>query len=195
MKTLARKTMATKAKKSSPPSRAKTATVRTADHDRALSAYEAALEAFSRKDFTKALAMFEGVIREFPIEREIADRCRIYRGVAKARGGPASPKPKDAEGHYYQGVIEINEGRIDLAAEHLEKAIKLSPEMDKAWYAAAVVCAQRHDRVGVLANLGRAIALNPRQNRICALNEPEFESLREDGEFVALLHKSPGGDV
>lgn len=195
MKTTARKSTAARAKKASPPPKAKSAPLRTADHEKALRDYEDALKAFGRKDYSKAVSMFEAVIRDYPTEREIADRCRIYQGVARARGGPGTARPRDAEGHYYQGVIASNEGNLDEAAEHFERAVKMSPEMDKAWYAAAVVCAQRKDRAGALANLQRAVSISTKANRVAALNEPEFEWLREDAEFMAVLGKPPGGDA
>lgn len=195
MKTTSRRSPAARTKKSAPTARAKTVPVRTPDHERALQDYEEALKSFGRKDYTKAVAQFEAVIKAYPSEREVADRCRIYQSVARVRGSAGGPRPKDAEGHYLHGIVALNEGRLDEAADEFEKAIKMDPQLDKAWYAAAVVCSRKGDRAGLLANLGRAVGIDHRANRIAALNDAEFETLRVDPDFLSVIGRPPGADA
>lgn len=193
MKTTSRKPSTSKAaKKPAAPPKKKAAPLRTANLDKALKDYEEALKLFARKDFSKAAHLFEALIKENPTEREVADRSRMYLSICKAQTASAPAKPKSAQDHYLLGVIASNEGRLDEAADLFDKMIKLESGNDRGYYELAAVCSLRSDRSGAMANLSRAIELNP-ANRVYALNDADFDALREDAEFMQLLGKTLQG--
>lgn len=190
MKTTSRsKSTATKPKKPAPP-RKKAPVVRTANLDKAIKEYEEALKMMGRKDFGKAARLFDAIIKEHPAEREVCDRARIYLSVCRSHAPAGVQKTKGSDDPYYLGVIAANDGRLEEAADLFEKVLRQDPQSDKALYALATVCGMKGDAAGATDHLRRAIALNP-ANKIQALNDSDFDALRENAEFMAMLGKTP----
>jgi tetratricopeptide (TPR) repeat protein len=160
---------------------------------KALKQYEDGLKAFRKGDYAKAIPHFEGVLGNYAVEREICDRTRMWLTVARLRAGGSSPKLENADDYYYQGVLEVNDGRLEDAVRMFESVISRNAESDKAHYALAAVCGIRNDAPGATRHLSRAIEINA-ANRVHALNDADFDALREDAEFMALLGKTPEGD-
>ena len=185
-----RRSTAAKGSRKPEPAKKKTAPVRTANLDKAIKDYEDALKLFAKKEFSKAATLFEAVIRDYPIEREVGDRSRIYLTVCRARTATTTVKPKTAEDFYLHGVVASNEGRLEEAADFFDKMVQMDSRSDKGHYALAAVSSLRNDRPGAVASLSRAIEINPR-NKVQALNDTDFDPLREDAEFMALLGKPP----
>lgn len=184
MKSTSRRTTASKTKKPG------TARTKPASLDKALKTYEDALKLLNRREYTKAAQAFAAVIKEFPAEREICDRARIYQSLCKAQTAGPGPKPKNSDESYCKGVMAANDGRLQEAAEIFDSALKQDPDNHKLRYAMAGVNTLMDDREGALANLGKAIELNA-SNKILALNDADFDPLREDPEFLTLVGKAP----
>jgi len=175
-------------KKTAPAAKRKPAPVRTAVE--ALEKYEDALKIFRRGEYDKAIPLFEKIAASYPMEREIADRSQMWITVARGRTAPEAPRPKNAEEHHDRGVMAANEGRLEEAAEHFRSVATMSPETDRGHYGLASVCALRGDVGGAMKHLAKAIEVSP-SNRIRALNDVDFDALREDAEFMALLGRKP----
>jgi len=193
VKTSSRKPSTSKAaRKPATPPKKKAAPLRTATLDKAIKDYEEALRLFAKKEFSKAAHLFEALIKDSPTEREVADRSRMYLSICKAQTASAPPKPKSAQDHYLLGVIASNEGRLEDAADLFDRMIKIDSGNDRGYYELAAVCSLRNDRAGAVSNLSRAIDINP-ANRVYALNDADFDALREDSEFMQLLGKTLQG--
>jgi len=192
LKTSIRKSSSSKAKKSTSPPKKKAPPARTASLDKAIAGFEQAIKAFSKEDYAKASSLFDAIISEYPTEREICDRARVYGSICKSRMQGQASRPKGAEDLYYHGVVAANDGRLDDAASLFEQAIKDDPADDKAHYQLAAVCGLRNDLEGAVTSLAKAIELNP-ANRIHALNDADFDGLHEDAKFMGLLGKEPEG--
>ncbi len=192
MKTSIRKSSSSRAKKSTAPPKKKAPPARTVSLDKAISDFEQAVKAFSKKDYAKAGSLFDAIISEYPTEREICDRARVYGSICRERDRGEAPRPKEAEDLYYHGVVAANDGHLDEAASLFEQAIKQDPASDKVHYQLAAVCGLRNDSVGAVAHLAKAIELNP-SNRVYALNDADFDGLHEDVKFMGLLGKEPEG--
>ncbi|MFQ5701275.1 MAG: hypothetical protein ACE5HU_05470 [Acidobacteriota bacterium] len=190
MKTSASKSTTSKQKKA-PAGRGKTP-VEKAKHE--LKQYEAALKLFRKREFAGAAVQFEGVVAGAGVDRELCDRARTWAAVARRRASGKPVEPKDFEGCYYAGIVAANDGRLDEAGALLERAAELDPGSDKPLYALAAICGVRNDAVGAVSYLGKAIAVDP-ANRVRALNDPDFDLLREDSEFMSLLGKAAGTDA
>jgi tetratricopeptide (TPR) repeat protein len=187
-----RKSTATaKTKKAAAATKTKTPVARTANLDRAIKDYEDAMKLMARGDYAKASQAFQHLLKEYPMEREVCDRSRIYTQICKVRMAPAHTKARGPEEMYYMGVMAANDGRLDDAADLLDKASKDSPQDDRTFYALAAVNALRGDKAGAVGNMGKAIGINP-ANRTLALNDDDFDTLAEDAEFSALLGRPVG---
>lgn len=188
--TTTRRTTTTKRKKPA----AKKPVLQSQTFQKAVKSYEEAQKVFSKGDYGKAIRLFETVVENFRTEREISDRARIRLSVARARQKGEAPTPTDAEEMYYRGVLAANDARFDEAEEMYQRVLKKEPENDKALYALAALSGVKGDASTACAHLAKAIEIN-NTNRIYALNDDDFESVREDDQFIALLGQSPGGDA
>jgi tetratricopeptide (TPR) repeat protein len=188
-----RSTAAKPAKKAAPLKK-KAPAARTATLDKAIKDYEEALKVMGRKDYTRAGHLFESIIKEYPTEREVCDRSRIYLSVCRSHAPAASQKARGPEDPYYLGVIAANDGRLDEAAELFEKVLRQNAQSNRAHYALASVCGMKGDAAGAIDHLRKAIELSP-ANRVQALNDSDFDSLRDNAEFMALLGKTPEGGL
>lgn len=153
----------------------------------ALNSYEEALKVFKRGDFARAVSLFEAIVKEYPVEREICDRSRTWIAASKARMA-TMPAAKTPEDHYYRGVVAANEGRLDDAAGSFESTVSQDPRSDRGHYALAALGGLRGEASSAVSHLAKAIEINP-SNRVRALNDADFDALRDDPEFMTLLGK------
>ena len=154
----------------------------------ALKIYEEGLKAFRKGDFSRAVSQFEEIVRDFHLEREICDRSRAWLAAATARLAGTQPAAKTPEEHYYRGVMAANEGRLDEAAGSFEAAVSQDPRSDRGHYALAALSGLRGESSTAVSHLSKAIEISP-SNRVRALNDADFDALRDDTEFMTLLGK------
>jgi len=178
--------MAKKEIKKSKKAGQKTASSLTVHAEQALHTYEHSLNLLRKKQFAEAAEAFRGLLKSFPQEKEIADRCRAYLRVCE-RGSDDKAMPlKRVEDYYYQGIVESNRQQYDEALKHLDRALEMSPRDDRVLYIVASTQALKGDREQALSALKEAIELNA-VNRIYAQQDPDFEPLRDDDAFLDLV--------
>ena len=182
--------MAKKEIKKSKKGAAKPASTLAAHAEAALRDYEQALALLHRRDYTGAIPRFQEVLKTYPEEKEMADRCRLYLKVCQRELSEKVVPLKRAEDYYYQGIMESNRQRYDDALRHLDQARKLDPQDPRVLYAMASTHALSGNRDAALDTLKEAIDANP-QNRIAAQQDPDFDGLRDDDVFVEMV--SPAG--
>ena len=156
----------------------------------ALKTYEEALKVFKKGDYSRAVSEFEAIVKDYPGEREICDRSRLWVAAAKARLA-SQPAAKTPDEHYYRGVLAANEGRLEDAASSFQAAVSQDPRGDRAYYGLAALSGLRGETSGAVAHLAKAMEINP-SNRVRALNDADFDTLRDDPEFMAALGKRSG---
>ncbi|PYQ14363.1 MAG: hypothetical protein DMH00_01915 [Acidobacteria bacterium] len=154
--------------------------------EQAVKDYEQALGLLHRRDYAGAAEAFEKVIKTYPEEKEMADRCRAYLRACEREQSDKVLPLKRAEDYYYQAIVESNRQRYDEALGHLDKALKMSPGDDRILYIMASTQALKGDREQALTMLQEAIQINP-DNRIHAQQDPDFEPLRDDDAFIDLV--------
>lgn len=154
--------------------------------EQAIKDYDQALGLLRRKDYQAAADAFEKVVKTYPDEKEMADRCRIYLSVCERERSEKVLPLKKAEDYYYQGIVESNRQQYDEALKHLDKALKMSPKDDRFLYATAATQALKGEREQALSLLKEAIETNP-ENRIHAQSDPDFELLADDDAFIDLV--------
>ena len=152
----------------------------------AVALYERGLEALQRHDFAGAASQFESVLRQYPEEKELHERVRLYLNICQRQATPKEAAPQTLEERLYAATLAINGGRYDQALANLRLVRDEDPDNDHALYMLAVAHAQRGEPAEAIAHLERAIALNP-ENRGLAKSDPDLEPLRGDEAFRTAL--------
>lgn len=150
-----------------------------------LAQFEDALKLVNGNHFAKARGTLDKLVRMAP--PDLAQRARMYLNVCHQRLSRPDVQLKSAEDHYNYGVQLANRGMLEDAEEYLQKALKLSPQLDYVHYALASTSALRESAEEAMEHLAHAIELNAR-NRYLAQNDPDFSSLSEDPRFTEMLY-------
>ena len=135
--------------------------------------------------------MIESVLRQFPEEKELHERVRLYLNICARQATPREAVPQTIDERLYASTLAINGGKYEEAISHLHLVRDEDPDNDHALYMLAVAHAQRGEHAEAIAHLERAIALNP-ENRALARNDPDLEPLRGDEAFRSAI-ESPLG--
>jgi tetratricopeptide (TPR) repeat protein len=152
----------------------------------AVALYERGLEAVQRHDYRGAIDLLEAVLRQYPEERELHERVRLYLNICQRQAAPREAAPQTVEERLYASTLAINGGRYDEAISHLRLVRDEDPDNDHALYMLAVAHAQRGEHAEAIVHLERSIALNP-ENRALARRDPDLEALRQDESVRATL--------
>jgi tetratricopeptide (TPR) repeat protein len=152
----------------------------------AVALYEKGLEALQKHEFAEAAALFESVLRQYPEEKELHERVRLYLNICQRQATPREDSPQTLEERLYAATLAINGGRYDQALANLRLVRDEDPDNDHAIYMLAVAHAQRGEPAEAIAHLERAIALNP-ENRALAKSDPDLEPIRGDDAFRTAL--------
>jgi tetratricopeptide (TPR) repeat protein len=152
----------------------------------AVALYERGLEALQRHDFLAAATRFESVLRQYPEEKELHERVRLYLNICQRQATARKADPQTLEERLYAATLAINGGRYDRAIANLRLVRDEDPDNDHALYMLAVAHAQRGEPAEAIAHLERAIALNS-ENRALAKGDPDLEPLRGDEAFRTAL--------
>lgn len=166
------------------------AKVRRERSARALQLYEQAIGAMQRRDFSAADTTLREVVTDYPEERELRERARVYLRVCEREAAPPVPQPQSFEERTYAATLALNSGSLDEAVRHLDAAAAEDPDSDHVQYVLAVTRALGGETDAAVAHLRRAIELNP-DNRLLAQQEPDFKALHANAAFRRAVEAPP----
>jgi len=86
-----------------------------------------------------------------------------------------------------RGIVLARSGRYEEALVSCDKAVELQPDDESGYYGKACCYALQGDVDLAIENLQQAINLNPSRCRREAKRNSDFDSIREDDRFQALL--------
>ena len=152
----------------------------------AVAVYERGLEALQGHDYRRAIDLLESVLRQYPDEKELHERVRLYLNVCQRQAAQRDADPQTIDERLYASTLAINGGRYDEAISHLRLVRDEDPDNDHAIYMLAVAHAQRGEHAEAIAHLERAILLNP-ENRALARRDPDLETLGKDETFRSAI--------
>jgi outer membrane protein assembly factor BamD (BamD/ComL family) len=152
--------------------------------------YERGLDALQRHDYAGAAQLLKSVLQQYPEEKELHERVRLYLNICERHASPHEAGPQTIEERLYASTLAINGGKYDQAIAHLRLVRDEDPDNDHALYMLAVAHAQRGEHAEAIAHLERAIALNP-ENRGLAKRDPDLEPLRGHESFRGALDTAP----
>jgi tetratricopeptide (TPR) repeat protein len=159
---------------------------RSSAYFEAMALYEKAVETLQRHDYNRALELLQSILRQYPEERELQERVRLYLNVCVRHATTQPATPQTIDERLYAATLAINGGKYDEALSHLRLVRDEDPDHDHALYMLAVAHAQRGEHAEAVAHLERAIALNP-ENRGRARRDPDLEPLHDDEAFHGAL--------
>ena len=152
----------------------------------ALRAFETAHKAFSRAQFTEARRLFRAMIEIHTGAAEVVARARTYLAITEARLRTGSALPRDADGLYDRGVVELNSGEYAAAQELFERAVKREPGAAHIHYGLAATRARLGAISLALQSLEHALNIQP-SLRIRAQNDQDLVTLRHEPEFERIV--------
>jgi tetratricopeptide (TPR) repeat protein len=169
-----------------PPRPAPPAPVRRSTYVEAVALYEQGLERLQHHDYAGAADRLEAVLKQFPEEKELHERVKLYLNVCRKQASTIEASPRTIEERLYASTLALNGGRYDEAISHLRLVRDEDPDNDHALYMLAVAHAQRGELAEAVAHVERAIAMNP-ENRALARTDPDLDPLRDDESFRMAL--------
>ena len=150
---------------------------------KAVALYEKGLKALQRKHYPGAATAFRQVLEQFPEERELHERARLYLNVCERETKPLAKTPKSVDERILAATVALNRRDVDQALLLLRRTASSHRKHDHIQYMLALAHALRDDVETAAEHLARAIALNP-SNRLQAKQEPDFDSIRWTQPFL-----------
>ena len=150
---------------------------------KAVALYEKGLKALQRKHYDGAATAFRQVLKQFPEERELHERARLYLNVCERETGPRVRKPRSVDERILAATLALNRRNVDEALSLLQSTASSHRKHDHLQYMLALAHALRNDVETAAGHLAQAIALNP-SNRLQAKQEPDFDSIRGTKPFL-----------
>ena len=167
---------------------------RKARSKRALKIYEAGVTGVQKRTFSIAAKALNEVIDEYPEEREIKERAKLYLAVCERELKPLVSEPTSLDERIYAATVSLNGGDVTIAIEHLNAVASEKPSDANVHYMLAVAHALSSDTDMSVTHLERAITLNP-DNRLLARQEPDFKNIHGDDRFRNLTVPEENMDV
>jgi tetratricopeptide (TPR) repeat protein len=171
-------------KKESSPS-GKTGGHSSATTGPAFQQYQSAVQLLQQGKFEKALAAFEKLVPNAPIE--LLDRCKMYAITCQRQLEVRRLNFPTPEEHYDYAISQLNTGYYEEAREQFDGILTGHPTADYAFYGLALLDAITGRAQDCLSNLAKAIELNPK-NRLQARADNDFQSMADDPRFTELLY-------
>lgn len=163
--------------------------LRRPTYPEAVARYEQGIRLLQEHKFPEAANAFQSVLTQYPEEKELNDRVRLYLALCE-RQLKSAPEPRTPEERLYAATLALNAGDSATALDHLGKIVGQDPDHDGALYMLAVVHALRDDPATAVTYLQRAIERNP-ENRSLALQDSDLERLMQDESVRAALDTGP----
>lgn len=165
---------------------------RTEGYERAVQRFKTAVEQLHGGRVAEALEAFRGVAKDNNDEYALAERALAYATVCERKLAGAAAGPTTVEEFYREGVAAANAGRLDEALSHIEQAAARNPADPSILYARACIWALRGAADKAAQDLRRAVGIDPRL-RFQAINDPDFESIRDEAAFIDVIEPTPAG--
>ncbi|HLA78969.1 MAG TPA: tetratricopeptide repeat protein [Vicinamibacteria bacterium] len=155
----------------------------------ALERFEKGMKALGKRDYEKALGLFDEVISDHAGEAEVVERARSYRSLCqRAMGEARRPafRPKGFEDLLNHGVFLHNRGDYGEALKFLRQAAEIHPRNEHVLYCLAATASRAGELATALKALRSAIVANP-ASRAQAKADADFDPIRHHDEFLDIV--------
>lgn len=184
--------MATKKKTAEEEAKLQSIALHDAEYERLISEYTEALQLLRSGEYATAQERFEKIDREKADERVIGDRARTYARICAQKLQPAAETPHTPQDCYQMAVMQCNGGDHDGAIRLLDQALHSEPNSPTLLYARASAWALKANVEAAVGDLRQAVTGDPTL-RFQAVNDPDFEKIREEPTFIDIIEPTPAG--
>jgi tetratricopeptide (TPR) repeat protein len=154
----------------------------------AIELFEKAIKAVGKHDYERGKEILESLISSHPEERDILERARAYLALCdRALDKKPSFRPKTFDELLNYGVYLHNRGDFQEALKFLQQAAEIHPKNEHVLYCVAASAARSGDSAVAMKALRSAILANP-ASRAQARSDSDFDPIREDEEFLEIVH-------
>ena len=154
----------------------------------AIDGFEKAMKAMGKHDYERAREHFDALMEGFPEERDLLERARSYRAVCeRALEKRPAFRPKTFDEMLHHGVYLHNRGEYEEALKFLRQAAEIHPRNEHVLYCMAATAARAGDSPTALKSLRQAVTAGS-ANRAQARQDPDFDALRDDEEFLSIVY-------
>lgn len=161
-------------------------------YEQAVATFGAALKELQSGDFKTAKDMFTKILENLKDEPVVAERSRMYLAVCEKRLAQPAELGSAPDELYYRAVVESNNGNVTEAIRLLDQALQQTPNSAKLLYARASAWALSVNADSAVSDLRQAIAIDP-TIRFQAVNDSDFERIREEPGFIDIIEPTPTG--
>ena len=150
----------------------------------AVALYEQGLERLQRHDYSGAAERLESVLRQYPDEKELHERVRLYLNVCRKQASNSQGRSADRRGAAVASTLALNGGRYDEAISHL-RLVRDEDLRQRPRVSIACRCS-RAARDGARRSGGprRTGDCDESENRALARTDPDLDPLRGDDAFT-----------
>jgi tetratricopeptide (TPR) repeat protein len=148
--------------------------------------FERGLGALQAQEYDKAARIFRAVVDQFPEEKELLERVRLYLNVCSRQTVPLDSTPRNLGEKVYAATLAINAANFVEAVRLLREVEQKDSGHEHAQYMLAVAYTQLGDTARATRHLRKAVDLNP-ENRVLARRDPDLEALRQDEAARAFI--------
>lgn len=149
------------------------------------------VEAFKRQDCQQAVDIFSQIVdqykdSEFYSVLEVQARAKTYRTICMSRANPVKLALDEDEDYLFDGIYQMNAGNFDTSLERFQYLEKKKYSDPYLYYLMALLYMKREQTEECLKYLKNAIETD-RVYKIIAHNEPDFDPMFENENFIALI--------
>jgi hypothetical protein len=167
------------------------APVSPSEREQALDVFERAFRALQQRQFSRAADLLAGLMRDYPEEKELHERARVYLTICQRQMAPPSHAPRTYEDRVFEATLAINQGSYDEGLSLLRRLETERGTDDHVQYMLTVVHSLRGELDQALTHLRQAVELNP-ENRFLAVQDADLESLRHEAGFAVSIDPQLG---
>jgi tetratricopeptide (TPR) repeat protein len=152
----------------------------------AIGLFQEGMEALQRHRYDAAAKRFSALLEQFPGERALLDRSRVYLALCERELRQQPSSPKTAEEQVTAATAALNDGRDEEAEQLAHGVLDQVPDHDLALYLLAAIHARRGESDTALDWLERALDVSPDVSAQ-ARHDADFDSLRDLEQFRHLV--------
>ncbi len=149
------------------------------------------VELFARKEFTKALEVFDELIEKYKDTEyysiaEIQTRSKVYKTICEAQLNPVEIKLETDDDYLNQGIFNLNAGDYNQALKLFHQLEGRGYKDSYLNYLLSIVYLRKRDLDSCLKQLKKCIKKDNFYKTI-AYNEPDFEEIFDHEEFQTIV--------